>query len=204
MARWSTQGADIQRRAQPEVTERDAQKPDANTSFQNDSNKKILASAPKVHLLPLQLQARRGLVRRQMWFRTSRPTSRRPEVLMSDKAQPPDVPPSRLPILGAGRLHGARPRAAILGAQTRSDIVDCREARHRPTTPHGCERTDSRRPVARTAHNPMMEMQTPMDRQERTSSSCQRLSEEWASWRSIRRHGLHRYVASIGLNLERV
>ena len=166
------------------MTEHDEHMPDANASLMDDCNKKMLALAPGVHLLrrglrsPPQLQARRDLVRRQKWSRMVRPTSRKPEVLMSDKAQPPDGPPTRLPILGAGRLHGAHHRATILGAQIRSDIADCLEGRHRPTTPHGCGRINSRRLTARTTHHPMMEMQTPMDRPERTSSSCRRLSEE--------------------------
>ena len=32
-----------------------------------------------------------GLMRRQTWLRMARPTSRKPEVLMSDTAQPPDI-----------------------------------------------------------------------------------------------------------------
>ena len=87
------------------MTEHVEQMSGTNASLINDCNKRMLALAPRVHLLrrghkpPPQLQPRRDLVRRQMWLRMVRPTSRKPEVLMSDKAQPLDVPPSRLPIL---------------------------------------------------------------------------------------------------------
>ena len=54
------------------MTERDGHKPDAIASLMDACNNNILASAPRVHLPPLQLQARRCLVRRQMWLRMAR------------------------------------------------------------------------------------------------------------------------------------
>ena len=72
----------------------------------------------------------------------SRPHDVNPEVLMSDKVQPPDVLPNRRPILAAGKPHGLRLKT--LGP-FRSDIVVRRRGGHpRPTTRHGCERIEAR------------------------------------------------------------
>ena len=88
------------------ASKRAEQKPDVTASLMNDFNKRMFAlvrMALSRLLLPPLLLAPRDRARHRTWQRTARPTSRRPEALMSDKALPPHDLPMRVLTLGAGR-----------------------------------------------------------------------------------------------------
>ena len=118
------------------------QQPDASASLMSESNEKRLAlprMVLRLLLVPLQLLALapRDRARHQMWQKMARPTSRRLEVLMSDKALPLDALPMRVMTLRAGRPPGAHHRAMTPGVRTRSDTTDCCEDQPKPMTQHG-------------------------------------------------------------------